>query len=89
MCKDQKCDTRPNMCDTCEANEMKISLLTKNIRWMAEILNLMTGGDSKEYIRICAELQTATDKNFSRGVIDFLIGEKQIVEERITNQIKI
>jgi hypothetical protein len=70
-------------CDTCEANEITIKILTNRLIWIEELLGDMTDYTALHYFNICNDIKKAQDHNMSAHVINRLIEEKEKFKKAI------
>jgi hypothetical protein len=71
------------MCDTCEANEITIKILTKRIYMIEELLMHMTNSKSADFLNVFNDLNKAHEHNMSSSVVKQLQNDKNRVIEEI------
>ena len=71
------------MCDTCESNEIVISILTTRLLWIEELLSHMTRGESVKFLNVSNDINKAEKHNFFPESVRVMEEEKVTITERI------
>lgn len=74
-------------CDTCEANEELLKILTQRIMWIEEILMAMTDNKSMEYLNVSNDIKKTIKHNVSSKVQNMLFNERNKIRDEIKNKL--
>lgn len=74
-------------CDTCEANEKLLDIITQRMMWIEEVLMTMTDNKSMEFLNVSNDIKKTIKHEISNPqVLSLLNSERERLRKEIKNR---